>query len=72
MPHAHLVATDSANSELSIFRLHEDGKKVLLTSIAFDAIRTMGLSRFSVLLGENIVLDNETLRNVFEGRTTDR
>ncbi len=51
MPHAHLVATDGANSELSIYRLHEDGKKVLLTSIAFDAISSHGLIQVLGSLG---------------------
>jgi hypothetical protein len=66
MSRVHLVETDIANSKLSIFRVLEDGTKVLFTSIEFDAIRAMGFSKFSAVLGENIALDNDTLRKIFE------
>ena len=66
MPDVHLVSTDSASRELSIFRVLENGQKVLLTKIEFDAIRAMGFSKFASLLGEAIALDNAALRTAFE------
>lgn len=68
---SHIVEIDEDRKTLTIYRLHEDGKKVLLTSTELPD-RTLlkenkkAIREFAEMLGENILLDSPIARKLLD------
>jgi hypothetical protein len=60
--HSHLIECDEDGQRLLVYRVHEDGRRVLYTEISFEQIRTKGYAAFVSELGEAIVFDAPVLR----------
>ena len=60
--HSHLIECDEEGQRLSIYRVHEDGRRELHQEISFEEIKTKGYATFVSELGEAIVVDAPVLR----------
>jgi hypothetical protein len=66
----HIVKFSDANRKLAIYRRYENGREELFTSIEIPLI-TLKSDRdkfedFAKQLGENIIIDSPSARNLFE------
>jgi hypothetical protein len=63
---SHLIECDEDGERLSIYRVHEDGRRELQTEFSFEEIKTKGYASFVSELGEAIVVDAPVLRWLFD------
>jgi hypothetical protein len=63
---AHIVTIDRNSRKLSIDRLHPDGSRVFLTSVALPTSEGSEavIDKFAFELGENLLLDSPAAREL--------
>lgn len=66
--YSHLVEYDEAGRKILIYRVYQDGKKVLYTSTDFPEISAQKdldkYKEFAERLGENLLVDSELSRKL--------
>jgi hypothetical protein len=66
-PFAHLVSIDKASRKLIIERVYADGRRELFTEAAIPLENSEDmLQRFALQLGENLLLDSPSARELFD------
>ncbi|QND56346.1 hypothetical protein [Mesorhizobium huakuii] len=61
----HLIQAEEETQLITIYRIDSGGMPTLYTSVSFEEARKMGFEKFGRLLGENLVLDSQRMRDLF-------
>ncbi|WP_143748358.1 hypothetical protein [Mesorhizobium carmichaelinearum] len=61
----HLIQAEEETHLITIYRIDSGGMPTLYTSVSFEEARKMGFEKFGRLLGENLVLDSQRMRDLF-------
>ena len=61
----HLIQAEEETQLITIYRIDSGGMPTLYTSVSFEEAQKMGFEKFGRLLGENLVLDSQRMRDLF-------
>lgn len=62
----HLVEINGYAKLIAIYRVNNDGSKVIYTKYNLDKAKDAGMANFARQLGEDIIFDSKDLRVLFD------